>query len=111
VNWACIFSHDPFISFGTPVSKCSFYICIVLFWLVIEVKKLISIFAIVVILSLAVHCVSAASEDVDIPGPAPNSGDGIPDGPGFETEPPFGSVNGPGPAPNAGDGVSDGSGF
>ncbi|MEW5894580.1 MAG: hypothetical protein AB1650_02310 [Candidatus Omnitrophota bacterium] len=50
--------------------------------------------------------------------PAPNSGDGIPDGSGFE------NPNGPGeggsgdsgkghqsPAPNAGDGVPDGSGW
>lgn len=49
-------------------------------------------------------------------GPAPNSGDCIPDGSGFD------SPNGPngeaiaenghvGPAPNSGDGVPDGSGF
>ena len=49
------------------------------------------------------------------PGPAPNSGDGIPDGSSLE------APNGPngsaseseqeGPAPNSGDGVPDGSGF
>jgi hypothetical protein len=49
-------------------------------------------------------------------GPAPNSGDCIPDGSGFE------SPNGPngkgdsgkghnGPAPNSGDGIPDGSGW
>jgi hypothetical protein len=47
-------------------------------------------------------------------GPAPNSGDGIPDGSGFD------GPNGPnadsqkdpkGPAPNSGDGIPDGSGF
>jgi hypothetical protein len=49
-------------------------------------------------------------------GPAPNSGDGVSDGSGFE------SPNGPngndnsnygndGPAPNSGDGVSDGPGW
>jgi len=40
-------------------------------------------------------------------GPAPLSGDGIPDGSGFEE--PFG--NGLGGAPNSGDGIPDGSGF
>jgi hypothetical protein len=55
--------------------------------------------------------VSAASEDAVSPGLAPNSGDGEPDGPGFESEPPFGSANGSGPAPNPGDGIPDGSGF
>lgn len=51
-------------------------------------------------------------------GPAPNSGDCIPDGSGF-TGPNgqngvdiSGSGNGPvGPAPNSGDGIPDGSGF
>jgi len=48
-------------------------------------------------------------------GPAPNSGDGVPDGSGMDDQ----SQNGdpdeespsPGPAPNSGDGVPDGSGF
>ena len=41
------------------------------------------------------------------PGPAPNAGDGIPDGSGFDSMPlgPFG------PASNAGVAVSDGSGL
>ena len=51
-------------------------------------------------------------------GPAPNSGDGIPDGSGFDrpngpngTQRP-GSGNGPmGPAPNSGDCIPNGSGF
>ena len=42
-------------------------------------------------------------------GPAPNSGDEIPDGSGFDS--PNGLGNGPGPAPNSGDGVSDGPGW
>ena len=52
--------------------------------------------------------VSAASGPM---GPAPNSGDCIPDGSGFEA--PNGPVgdNGAGPAPNSGDGIPDGSGF
>lgn len=51
------------------------------------------------------------------PGPAPNSGDGIPDGSGFDPSGQngpgsSGSGNGPsGPAPNSGDGVPDGSGL
>jgi len=46
-------------------------------------------------------------------GPAPNSGDGVSDGSGFDG--PNGSNGGgdggAGPAPNSGDGVPDGSGF
>ena len=51
-------------------------------------------------------------------GPAPNSGDCIPDGSGFggpngpNGTGAQGSGNGPmGPAPNSGDGIPDGSGF
>jgi len=40
-------------------------------------------------------------------GPAPNSGDCIPDGSGFDRE----SGSGRGPAPNSGAGIPDGSGF
>lgn len=46
-------------------------------------------------------------------GPAPNSGDGDPDGSGMDS--PFQNgnpdVESPGPAPNSGDGIPDGSGF
>ena len=42
-------------------------------------------------------------------GPAPNAGDCVPDGSGFNE--PNGSVYGPGPAPNAGDGIPDGPGW
>ncbi|MFA5364776.1 MAG: hypothetical protein WC325_06290 [Candidatus Bathyarchaeia archaeon] len=45
-------------------------------------------------------------------GPAPNSGDGTPDGSGFEE--PNGQYEqspGTGPAPNSGDCIPDGSGF
>ena len=50
-------------------------------------------------------------------GPAPNSGDGDPDGSGFrDVEPPYWPNEdspgiGSGPAPNSGDGIPDGSGF
>ena len=44
---------------------------------------------------------------VESPGPAPYSGDGVPDGNQYiQPEAP-----GAGPAPNCGDGVPDGSGF
>ena len=64
----------------------------------------------VAILTLVTFCVtvaSAASEDAISPGPAPDSGDGIPSGNQYiQPEAP-----GVGPAPNSGDGVPDGSGF
>jgi hypothetical protein len=41
------------------------------------------------------------------PGPAPDSGDGIPSGNQFIRP----DNPGVGPAPNSGDGISDGSGF
>ena len=46
-------------------------------------------------------------------GPAPNSGDGIPDGSGMDTQMGPNSTRGdsPGPAPNSGDGIPDGSGM
>jgi hypothetical protein len=43
-------------------------------------------------------------------GSAPNSGDGIPDGSGFDEDMPIFGL-GIGPAPNSGDGIPDGSGF
>ncbi len=73
-------------------------------------KKLISIFAIVAVLTIAVLCVNAVfaeAEDAVSPGPAPDSGDGIPSGNQYiQPDSP-----GKGPAPNSGDGVPDGSGF
>ena len=46
-------------------------------------------------------------------GPAPNSGDGVPDGSGMHSTvgPNGNGDNAPGPAPNSGDGIPDGSGF
>ena len=73
------------------------------------------------ILTLILFLLAAAgmafAQDFGHAGPAPNAGDGIPDGSGFD------SPNGPngadsdaatgprGPAPNSGDGIPDGSGF
>jgi len=45
------------------------------------------------------------------PGPAPNSGDGIPDGSGMDAPGPLGDGDPFGPAPNSGDGEPDGSGM
>ena len=65
-----------------------------------------------------VFAAGAGNTSVGSNGPAPNSGDGIPDGSGLDT--PIGpngdgvtdSGTGPsGPAPNSGDGIPDGSGF
>lgn len=57
------------------------------------------------------------SGQMNSPGPAPNSGDGISDGSGFLNnlilvmEILGVQFDGPGPAPNSGDGIPDGSGF
>jgi len=74
-------------------------------------KKLIV--CIFLIVFFAINVSPAIGGDFGPAGPAPNSGDGVPDGSGFE------GPNGPngvpdggqGPAPNSGDGVPDGSGF
>ena len=69
-------------------------------------KKMIGAIVIVAILTLSmflVVAVNAAAEPVS-PGPAPDYGDGVPDGNQF-IQP---DAPGLGPAPNAGDGDSDG---
>ena len=66
------------------------------------------IVAICLIVSMAVNVTPSIGGDYGLDGPAPNSGDGISDGSGFEGDP---SSPGEGPAPNSGDGVPDGSGF
>ncbi|MCW4006041.1 MAG: hypothetical protein NWF04_05530 [Candidatus Bathyarchaeota archaeon] len=64
----------------------------------------------VAVLSLAMLCGAAVASNSS--GPAPNSGDGVPDGSGQDSpNMPSGGNSGPGPAPNSGDGISDGSGF
>jgi hypothetical protein len=69
--------------------------------------------AILLLVSVIMICgiVAAANEPISL-GPAPNSGDGIPDGSGFD-ELNWQNEDSPGigPAPNAGDGIPDGSGF
>jgi hypothetical protein len=74
-----------------------------------NMKKSVGI-AIVVLVCASIVCGIAAAE-ISV-GPAPNSGDCIPDGSGFE-QPNWQNEDnsGMGPAPNAGDGIPDGSGF
>ena len=73
--------------------------------------------SIVIVAILAVAIAGTVSANGSGPmGPAPNAGDGIPDGSGFDTpngpNGNIGSGSGPiGPAPDAGDGIPDGSGF
>jgi len=67
-----------------------------------EMKKII-----VLILIVAFLMFSFGSMVIAAHGPAPNSGDGDPDGSGLEE--PFG--NGPGPAPNSGDCDPNGPGW
>lgn len=78
-------------------------------------KKLI-VFVIAIMFLLAP--LANAGSDCGPMGPAPNSGDGIPDGSGLDGANGPNSVenpdvgNGPvGPAPNSGDCIPDGSGF
>ena len=71
-------------------------------------KKLVVVICLVMF--FAINVGPAIGGDYGRDGPAPNSGDGIPDGSGFDnpSDPP-GDSNGP--APNSGDGIPDGSGF
>ena len=78
-------------------------------------KKIVNVVILVVVISSMFFGIVAA---VDEPfGPAPNSGDGIPDSSGFRIEDDYPWANDEtpgeaiGPAPNSGDGIPDGSGF
>jgi hypothetical protein len=67
--------------------------------------------ALITLLLLALS-VAAMAAYAGLDGPAPNAGDGVSDGSGFDNTPaPNGDADAFGPAPNAGDGVSDGSGL
>jgi len=73
-------------------------------------KKIGTAFLVLVLASMVCGIVSASVSNAV--GPAPNSGDCIPDGSGFDQSNPQNPDNpGKGPAPNAGDGIPDGSGF
>ena len=75
-------------------------------------KKFLAI--LVIIMSLVVCCGPALATASGPSGPAPNSGDGVPDGSGMDgSNGPNGDGSGTGegpngPAPNSGDGVPDG---
>ena len=72
-------------------------------------NKIVSISLAFLVFASMVCGIVAAENSV---GPAPNSGDGVPDGSGFD-QPNWQNkdTSGMGPAPNSGDGVPDGSGF
>ena len=67
-------------------------------------KKIVSIAILLLVFASIFYGTVAATNSV---GPAPDSGDGTPDGNQFiQPDSP-----GDGPAPNCGDGIPDGSGF
>lgn len=73
-------------------------------------KKWLAVMCLV--MSMAGNVSLAIGDDYGQDGPAPNSGDGVSDGSGFEGNAGNSTASpGDGPAPNSGDGVSDGSGF
>ena len=82
-------------------------------------RKIITILMSFLLVLVVLTGISIADENDRAPegeyygedGPAPNAGDGIPDGSGFDHEDPIGPDNGPGPAPSSGDGDSDGPGW
>ena len=75
-------------------------------------KKILIIAAIIAIVVAGVAIAAAGNPgQKKSPGPAPNSGDCIPDGSGFESFDANGPAYGPGPAPNSHDGISDGPGW
>jgi hypothetical protein len=63
--------------------------------------------AILLLVVVSMLCGIVAANTV---GPAPNAGDGDPDGSGFGSDH-WQNEDSPGPAPNSGDGIPDGSGF
>ena len=71
----------------------------------------------VIVACLAIGIIAIAGNTIaDGMGPAPNSGDGVPDGSGFDAPngPNGEECNGDGhgePAPNSGDGIPDGPGW
>ena len=67
-----------------------------------------ALFALLIVVALCVFATSTAlAGDYGYMEPAPESGDGISNGSGFDGD----AGSGLGPAPNAGDGIPDGSGF
>jgi len=74
-------------------------------------KKIYSVVIFAALLTMVMFIGTVTAEN-DGFGPAPNSGDGDPDGSGFDrTDWPNEESPAEGPAPNSGDGVPNGSGF
>jgi hypothetical protein len=74
-----------------------------------RLTTLLSFILIVGLMFMYAFCAGSAKEEH---GPAPNSGDGIPDGSGYDRSNwQNDHSSGMGPAPNSCDGVPDGSGF
>jgi hypothetical protein len=66
----------------------------------------------ILVLLVALTLVLSVGAMLVVYGAAPSSGDGIPEGSGFDVLPgPVGNGEPFGPAPNSGDGVHDGSGL
>lgn len=82
-------------------------------------KKIISILTAAIFLITVASITVSAGEKYEEPAgefygdeaPAPESGDGDPEGSGFDHNDPIGPAEGEGPAPNSGDGIPDGSGL
>ena len=71
--------------------------------------KITAILVSLLVISIMLAGNSIAGDDNGYGEPAPNSGDGISDGSGFDS--PNGPCSGEGPAPNSGDGIPDGPGW
>lgn len=75
------------------------------------IKKLYYVILIAAIVNMVVFSGFAVADNIGF-GPAPNSGDCVSDGSGFDrTDWPNDGSPATGPAPNSGDGIPDGSGF
>jgi len=69
-------------------------------------KKLIALLTVIFVLGFSVGTAISGN------GPAPNSGDGVSDGSGMDTQNgPSGDGDSQGPAPNSGDCIPDGPGW
>ena len=65
----------------------------------------------ILLVSIGIQVISINAK-TDSHGPAPNSGDGVPDGSGYDrTDWPNEETPAKGPAPSSGDSIPDGSGF
>jgi len=69
-------------------------------------RKFLAFLAVIVLALSAVAMAAGNGYD----GPAPNAGDGVPDGSGFDHSG-VGGADSFGPAPQSGDGIPDGSGL